>query len=57
MDKEQARKASKAGATAAFISGGLTTAVVAIAMATNAKGPLGFDPAGGEVVLSTNSCP
>ncbi len=47
MDKEQARKASKAGATAAFISGGLTTAVVAIAMATNAKGPLGLwnDPA------------
>ncbi len=47
MDKEQAIKASKAGAIAAFISGGFTTAVVLFAMLTNAKGSLGLwnDPA------------
>ncbi len=47
MDKEQAIKASKAGAIAAFISGGLTTAAVLFAMLTNAKGSLGLwnDPA------------
>lgn len=47
MDKEQAIKASKAGAIAAFISGGLTSAVVVFAILTNAKGSLGLwnDPA------------
>jgi len=42
MDKEEAIKASNAGATAAFISGGLTTAVVLFAILTNAKGSLGL---------------
>jgi len=47
LDKEQAIKASRAGAIAAFISGGLTTAAVLFAMLTNAKGYLGLwnDPA------------
>jgi hypothetical protein len=47
MDKEEAIKYSKAGATAAFISGGLTTAIVLFAILTNAKGTLEFfnDPA------------
>jgi len=47
MDKGQAIKASKGGAIAAFIAGGLTSAVVLFAMLTNAKGSLGLwnDPA------------
>jgi len=47
MDKEEAINYSKAGATAAFISGGLTTAIVLLAILTNAKGTLGLwnDPA------------
>lgn len=42
MNKDQAVKASKAGAVAAFISGGLTAAVVLFATLTNAQGAIGY---------------
>lgn len=58
MDKEEAIKYSKAGATAAFISGSLTTAVVLYAMLTNAKGALGLwnDPSNFIDILLILSC-
>ncbi|NIO09099.1 MAG: hypothetical protein GTO40_14235 [Deltaproteobacteria bacterium] len=42
MDEHQAVRAAKAGAVAAFISGGLTAVVVLFAMLSNAQGALGY---------------
>lgn len=58
MNKEEAIKYSKAGATAAFISAGLTTAIVLFAILTNAEGSLGSfnDPYNFIDILLVLSC-